>query len=124
MEQECFMDDDNGFRCSVVLSTDVRRAPAADAETLFEQLGLVKEAFDMAKSSLAPEQKWISVKDKLPEEDTLVLCAGAKGGMFLGYPSFVYKDDDYAYTRVPNARGSRHATHWMPLPEPPEVPHG
>lgn len=31
LEQECFMDDDNGFRCSVVLSTDVRRAPAVDA---------------------------------------------------------------------------------------------
>ena len=31
LEQECFMDDDNGFRCSVVLSTDIRRAPAVDA---------------------------------------------------------------------------------------------
>ena len=31
LEQECFMDDDNGFRCSVVLSVDVRRASAVDA---------------------------------------------------------------------------------------------
>jgi hypothetical protein len=31
LEQECFMDDDNGFRCSVVLSIDVRNAPAVDA---------------------------------------------------------------------------------------------
>lgn len=28
--------------------------PDADAETVFEQIGLVKEAFDMAKSSLVP----------------------------------------------------------------------
>lgn len=34
LEQECFMDDDNGFRCSVVLSTDIRRAPAVDAVEL------------------------------------------------------------------------------------------
>lgn len=52
LEQECFMDDDNGFRCSVVLSADVRNAPAVDAETLFQQLGPVKEAFDMAKADL------------------------------------------------------------------------
>ena len=34
LEQECFMDDDNGFRCSVVLSTDVRRAPAIEVKDL------------------------------------------------------------------------------------------
>lgn len=64
LEQECFMDDDNGFRCSVVLSTDVRRAPAVDAETFCGQMGLVKEAFEMAKSSLVPvvrckDCKWL-----------------------------------------------------------------
>ena len=32
----------------------LNRVPAADAETLFEQLGLVKEAFDMAKADLVP----------------------------------------------------------------------
>ena len=52
LEQECFMDDDNGFRCSVVLSTDVRRAPAVDPVTVFKQIGLVKEAFEMAKADL------------------------------------------------------------------------
>lgn len=54
LEQECFMDDDNGFRCSVVLSTDVRRAPAVDAEKVCEQMGLVKEALEMAKADLVP----------------------------------------------------------------------
>ena len=72
-----------------------------------------------AKDNNVPS-KWIPVTERLPEEDVLVLCIGAKGGMFLGYPRFVYKDDGFAYTRVPNARGSRHATHWMPLPEAPK----
>ena len=65
-------------------------------------------------------QQWIPVTERLPEDDVLVLCIGAKGGMFLGYPRYVYKDDDYAYTTVPNARGSGHATHWMPLPQAPK----
>ena len=40
-----------------LLSRDIRlvkEAPAVNAETYLDQLGLVKEAFDMAKSSLVP----------------------------------------------------------------------
>lgn len=54
LEQECFMDDDNGFRCSVVLSTDVQRAPAVDPEEIFKSLPYVKEALEMAKQTVAP----------------------------------------------------------------------
>ena len=57
----------------VVRSKKIAEAPAVDAETYLEQLELVKEAFEMAKSTLAPEQKWISVKDRLPEPEQLVL---------------------------------------------------
>lgn len=64
--------------------------------------------------------EWISVKDRLPDKDTLVLCVGAKGGMFLGYIQFFIGKDETAYTYVPNARGSRYAAFWMPLPEPPK----
>lgn len=67
LEQECFMDDDNGFRCSVVLSTDVRRAPAVDPVTVFKQIGLVKEAFEMAKADLRPVRhgRWELKRHKL-----------------------------------------------------------
>lgn len=70
--------------------------------------------------TIEPKQEWISVKDRLPEKDTLVLCVGAKGGMFLGYIRYLYGDDKTAYVRVPNARSGRYAAFWMPLPEPPE----
>ena len=64
--------------------------------------------------------KWISVKDRLPEKNTLVLCVGSKGGMFLGKIRWLYEEDGTAYCHVPNARNSRSATHWMPLPEGPK----
>ena len=67
LEQECFMDDDNGFRCSVVLSTDVRGAPAVDPLTVFKQIGLVKEAFEMAKADL---MQVVQCKDCLHWETT------------------------------------------------------
>lgn len=64
---------------------------------------------------------WIPVTEQLPEPDTLVLCIGKKGGMFLGYPSkYVRVSNGSVYCSVPNARGGRYATHWLPLPEPPK----
>ena len=64
--------------------------------------------------------KWISVEERLPDKDALVLCIGAKGGMFLGFIRSYYECQNGAYTYVPNSRGCRYTTHWMPLPEPPK----
>ena len=65
-------------------------------------------------------QEWIPVTERLPERDVLVLCIGAKGGMFIGNPRCVYGNEDTAYTYVPNSRGGRQTKYWMPLPEPPK----
>ena len=64
--------------------------------------------------------EWVSVKERLPEKDTLVLCIGAKGGLFVGKNLRLYEGENVAYCYVPNSRISRNATHWMPLPEPPK----
>lgn len=65
--------------------------------------------------------KWISVQDRLPDRDELVLCIGAKGGMFLGERLSLRWDGKSAYAYVPNSRGGRYAVYWMPLPEPPKM---
>lgn len=65
-------------------------------------------------------QRWIPVTEQKAPEGELVLCVGAKGGMFLGkMSSWQTATDGSVYCSVPNARGGRSATHWMPLPDAP-----
>ena len=77
----------------------------------------------MEQKSLAEKQatsEWISVKDRLPEKYKLVLCykdGKTRIGYYIGaeYVKGVAAFADYSHTR------SFGVTHWMPLPEPPEV---
>lgn len=75
----------------------------------------VLEAIDAAPTidpeSLRPTAHWISVKDRLPEKDEYVLCFCNIGDGFQAI--FHYgKERKFNGTAV---------THWMPLPNPPEV---
>ena len=55
---------------------------------------------------------WISVKDRLPEYEDLVLAYDKNYGVLrLLYRDGDWEDDIQFYTQI---------THWMPLPEPPE----
>ena len=77
------------------------------------------DAIALIEDLQAKVPRWISVEESLPEVGTLVLCMGAKGGMFLGEFSFAI-DGHPVYFHVPNARNGRGAKYWMPLPEPPK----
>ena len=77
-------------------------------ETVFEY------AENLPTYDFAQKNEWISVKDRLPEEDIRVL---------------VYINSDRSYTKLDTDRLSngkfvrwyKDVTHWMPLPEPPKV---
>lgn len=61
------------------------------------------------------KMEWISVKDRLPEPHTDVLIWGHYGA-FIGWYSHtrqMWRSDDYGEIRD--------VTHWMPLPDAPEV---
>ena len=68
-------------------------------------------------------QKWISVKDRLPEEGEYVLCVlkgfnyGGKIQVCKFVPADKFKDKPY-FEHFRN--GFPSVTHWMPLPEPPK----
>ena len=61
------------------------------------------------------DQKWISVKDKLPELFNPVMIWDSLETVVIGYLSdaswYAYCVDDDPLLEV---------THWMPLPEPPK----
>lgn len=85
-----------------------------------EEVGL--DALAMAISALE-KTKWISVKDRLPEEGEYVLCVlkgfnyGGKIQVCKFVPADKFKDKPY-FEHFRN--GFPSVTHWMPLPEPPK----
>ena len=60
---------------------------------------------------------WISVEDRLPEEYVRVLVMVPEANKLIGSPDM--DTDRVAKDRW--VRWDRYVTHWMPLPEPPEV---
>ena len=71
-----------------------------------------REMHKMAISALQAWE-WISVDDRLPDESYPVLCVTSAGGMMIA--RYGHKYGSW------HVSGSIDITHWMPLPEPPEV---
>jgi len=61
--------------------------------------------------------KWISVKERLPEMDKVVLVSNG----ILVYPSHRgISDEGYCWYNWGGISEKEDVTHWMPLPEPPQ----
>lgn len=54
--------------------------------------------------------EWIGVEDRLPRIDQFVIWYSVEGNMGIWE---IDKDDDMPWLKE--------VTHWMPLPEPPEI---
>ncbi len=63
-------------------------------------------------------QEWISVEDRLPEDDSDVLAYLRIGEEFRIYPA-CYSNGVW-FDCVFNAPATDTTTHWMPIPEPPK----
>lgn len=64
--------------------------------------------------------KWISVKNKLPRENTYVLTysPGFDSGSF--YPGHkLFHDGKFYYCHIPDSNDDK-VSHWMSLPVPPK----
>lgn len=65
--------------------------------------------------------EWISVKERLPEQNQRVLVCGVRGGVQI---CRYWENRDYGgglqYMFFTNKQRPITVTHWMPLPEPPK----
>jgi len=62
--------------------------------------------------------EWISVEDRLPDEDEICLAYPTLTGKV--YPVWYFAKQGWRTIRFSGEVGQE-PTHWMPLPEPPEV---
>ena len=74
----------------------------------------IEAVADYLRDNGVTVQEWISVKDKLPEDQEEVLvCTCSKNGI---------RNIDKGYMAIDRFihRGCAEVTHWMPLPQPPK----
>ena len=79
------------------------------SKTLLEHIDDLRFAVNENK------QRWIPVSERLPELFTIVLVCDCDGGM---ETDWIWNNKD-GISRFMNS--FKTVTHWMPLPEPPEV---
>lgn len=98
----------------------VRKEMAAIALEALREQELERNSHDVTRS-----REWISVKDRLPENERNVLAyygfdndgSGELGMMFMGTLSYFCCDPEPHWQ---HASTGLVVTHWMPMPEPPE----
>lgn len=97
--------------------------------------GAPRIAVDTAQAALREQPRWISVEERLPEDKCECLVYVKTHNKFSGYMTISWFYPRYDGS-APDLKGRkvwtgydsewgvfelRNVTHWMPLPEPPEV---
>lgn len=122
----------NGFMCAGCWVGDLRSevigAPTADVAPVVhgqriereekpifphELVGPTEAVADYLLDSGVTAQEWISVKDRLPKNDEIVIICTDKNFIYAGEligDTWFLDNDSWTAT----------VTHWMPLPQPPK----
>lgn len=80
---------------------------------------LIKENGDILP--LTHHSEWISVTERMPKPNKLVLCIWERVDGPVNYGFARYQRENVWYV---SNEGMPKVTHWMPLPEPPEMKGG
>ena len=81
----------------------------------FYEAGYRKQSEDVTDINVGNKSEWISVKDRLPEKEEIVLCC-----LGLVQNVYTYKGDNIWEDSYGYYQKDEPITHWMPLPEPPK----
>lgn len=95
------------------LVTTVRGTEKEFREVLDKIMG--DETNKIKRNTVSLRQKWISVKERMPQTEGKYIVCTAKGSVYCT------KFKGCGDTGVFKADMNTHITHWMPLPEAPEV---
>lgn len=97
-----------------------------DREAFLEHMKSTNRYFDVKfdiedfpAADVAPVQKWISVKDRLPEAGGYVVCI-AKRNPFSRFMPMVAKIEKNGWVNPITEQYISDVSHWMPIPEPPK----
>lgn len=106
--------DADALKEEITFHFDLELEPVIEKEAL--------RMIDEQETISAASPKWISVKDRLPEDYVLVLAFGDEGILiaehyrFGDWVKFMLDKDGRYMSPYPTT-----IYYWMPLPEPPEV---
>lgn len=103
-------------------AADRIEAQAKEIEKLRGQNEQLREAAALvAKESVELlERRWIPVEERLPELETPVLVLDRRRNQMVRTLRKLSSDKEPVF-RPDGLAPGKHITHWMPLPEPPEV---
>lgn len=99
-------------KLAVLLATSPHLVLAWDCSYEEAASDLIKNGVTIDPASLRPKGEWISVKDRLPEENGIYLTCNKKRQ----YEFHMFQPDKRMWQGIWQEDG---VTHWTPLPEPP-----
>ena len=89
-------------------------------KTKEDYLWLQEAVVDASTSDVQPVDRWISVKDRLPEEQQCILAYEKDYGVMWGdYQGIKYSQPVWIVRKQGLIIRTTEVTHWQPLPEPP-----
>ena len=103
-----YIDADELYKAAQKRIAEANEARMAVVDDEF--LDLINDAFT---EDVAPRAEWISVEERLPDENGRFLTVDKKGDMMVCY----WEKHFGWFAMVCNKNA---ITHWMPLPEPPK----
>ena len=82
--------------------------------------GGLSKLLDEYASSRSIESQWISVEERVPKKDEIILCLTNNGQSVCEYVNYNHTDSRFYLNDLDYYFELENVSHWMPLPSPPK----